>query len=85
MSAPRYEIRTVADFLSVPEDRRALCIKEFAIWVEMVANLKAMFDGIEFVEDPAANFIWVDDDKGTATIAVTAGEETLWKMEGRIG
>ncbi len=84
MNAPRYEIRTVADFLNVPEDRREVCIREFGVWLELVGNLKVMFEGIEFAEDPAGKFIWVDDDKGTATVAIKAGEETVWKMEGRI-
>lgn len=84
MSAPRYEIRTVSDFLNVPEGRRDVCLREFAVWLDLVKNLKAMFDGIAFAEDPAGKFIWVDDDKGTATIAIKAGDEVVWKTEGRI-
>jgi hypothetical protein len=85
MSAPRYEIRTVSDFLNVPEDRRPLCLKEFAVWVELVANLKSMFDGIPFTEDFSEKFVWVDDGKGTATIAIrTPDGKDVWKTEGRI-
>lgn len=31
----RYKIETVADFLEVPENRRADMLKEFALWLEV--------------------------------------------------
>lgn len=37
-----YEIRTVADFLKVPEARRRICLREFHSWLGIQADITAL-------------------------------------------
>jgi hypothetical protein len=74
MEPKHYTIRTVQDFLNVPEDRRALCLSEFGIWLEHVEAMKPLVDMIPdgmLKNDPFAAFNWIDDDKGECTISVS--------------
>jgi hypothetical protein len=62
---PRYDIATVADFLTVPPDRRDACLAEFATWLAIAEDVKALtapaaWDGV---------FRWVDD--GETNIGIT--------------
>jgi hypothetical protein len=87
VSAPEYELRTVQDFLKVPEDRRALCLHEFGQWLEMAARvelLRGLLDaaGAKLTNDPFEAFCWVDDDKGEARFGFT--EEATGKDLGAV-
>jgi hypothetical protein len=75
MSAPRYEILTVQDFANVPEDRREICLREFAVWLGLVVGVKKLMRGVP-LKLPEA-FVWVDDDKHEATIGISAGGEHI--------
>jgi hypothetical protein len=66
-----YGIRTVADFLAVPRERRALCLAEFRVWLEMVELFDAAL-GLALVGQPA-EFHWIDDDKGEMVAAILNG------------
>ena len=80
MSAPRYEIRTVRDFLAVPEDRIAECLREFAIVLEMARAGIGLMDAVsDEVTKPGAirwqldeTFTWIDDGLGTAHLRIRA-------------
>jgi hypothetical protein len=72
-----YEIRTVADFLKVPEERRYVCLREFHSWLHMqqavVDLLVACGAQPEQVRMRNPDlFTWKDD--GEATISVTLHE-----------
>jgi hypothetical protein len=72
-SGQLYEIRTVADFLMVPPERRALCLSEFQTWLEMAdatREIVAALPGIVEATFGTDGFKWVDDDKGEARINV---------------
>jgi hypothetical protein len=75
-----FEIRTVKDFLTVPEDRRRICLREFDAWLSLQVSVKDLIlaaanalgtslpdDAIQMQE--ADVFRWIDD--GLATMSVT--------------
>jgi hypothetical protein len=75
--SPRYEIERVWDFLNVPEDRLDECLREFRIMLDMARATASLLDhiGALTLGDDAprwepANFVWIDDDKGHASITV---------------
>ena len=80
--APVYRIKTVHDFAKVPDDRRELCLREFAVWLQMLDATKGLLRGIP-VKWPR-EFVWADDDKHSVTIAVHAGDETIPIVHGRM-
>ncbi len=57
-----YEINTIADFLKVPAERQADCLKEFASFLAFVRLAQTV--GTAF-NSPIENgaFVWVDDGK----------------------
>lgn len=57
--APRYVIRTVADFLKVPEDRRAACLAEFPRCLEYLAAICTIVSGSPVPKN--AEYVWIDD------------------------
>lgn len=82
-AAPKYTIRTLTDFLKVPEDRRAECLKEFSVWLELYEAVHVLFDGLLLKDHDA--FVWIDDGKSTATIRVESEDgEEIWRAEGKI-
>lgn len=83
MSAPTYDIRTLADFLSVPPERLAVCLAEFAVCVEMARISAQMLAPIEV---PLSRFAWTDDGvPGLTDITLTCadGEISLREMSER--
>lgn len=74
-----YEIRTVADFLKVPTERRRICLREFHSWLDiqksMIDLLCAASDALDGGLKPEhftwrnEVFRWVDD--GKAVMSVT--------------
>lgn len=60
MKFPAYEIRSVDDFFSVPQDRWPAMLRDFASFLECgAAALDAMQPNVRV--RPVA-FIWIDDD-----------------------
>ena len=77
MSAPTYAIKNVWDFLKVPAKRRKVCLREFAIALEMAEATKRLLhataDALELSQvrfDVTDTFTWIDDRKRTATIHI---------------
>ena len=76
-SAPEYVIATVGDFLKVPEDRQADCLKEFADFLGVARGIVelASIAGEIVGADAAAQigpFTWIDDGKKNRTIRIHA-------------
>lgn len=77
---PTYAIRTVADFLLVPEDRLDECLREFRICVQMARAsmdlLNATARGMDIKDLPEGDlfaftvFRWIDDDAGNITVNI---------------
>ncbi len=76
---PTYDIRTVADFLLVPEDRLDVCLHEFRIMLEMARNAKIVLEAVtdEVTQSKGAVrfdfmncFHWIDDGEGTVDVHV---------------
>jgi hypothetical protein len=55
-----YEIRSVADFLLVPEDARGRCLSEFGTWLKVHDPLLALLGG-RGVATLRPVFTWIDD------------------------
>lgn len=54
-----YTIRTVKDFLTVPNDKRDAMLADFLLWMSMADRVASLFDTSEMtVMD---HFKWVDD------------------------
>ncbi len=68
MGGETYTIRSVVDFLTVPEDRRDTCLREFAVWLSLLENGRILL-GEEHVKFPDA-FGWIDDGLHEAVLAV---------------
>ena len=75
---PHYAIRTVRDFLAVPEDRIGECLREFAIMLEMARAAVGLLDAVsDEMTAPGAIrwrmgevFEWIDDDQRAVTLHV---------------
>lgn len=84
MSAPTYEIRTVRDFLAVPEDRIGECLREFAICLEMARASEALLDSTahalltnevaDAIEWRFTRFEWIDDGARTVTLNIDVAD-----------
>jgi hypothetical protein len=77
----RFEIRTVADFLTVPEDRRFVCLREFHAWLTMGEGIAALLGIAGDTLGASVNavfksdvFVWIDDGKATAHASIEAKE-----------
>lgn len=60
----QYEIRTIHDFLAIPEDRLDACLRDFKEWIAMGGAIKDLIqtaDGTVKVEQLLPNLIWIDD------------------------
>jgi hypothetical protein len=72
-SAPKYEIKTVQDFLKVPEDRLEECLKEFRDYLDIARSVSKLVKatgellGAKGTEAEVGCFNWCDDGirKGT--------------------
>jgi hypothetical protein len=79
MSAPHYTIKTVADFLKVPEDRIDECLRDFDSYLHSarrtinLVRLMAEEMGGTIPDDEIAYpmFIWIDDGEHNALIEFT--------------
>lgn len=70
MSEQRYEIRTVADFLKVPEARWEACLKDFRCWLEVLRAVQPFQEAGIGVRMNAEFFGWIDDDKHDAVVNI---------------
>lgn len=77
---PRYELRSVHDFLIIPKERRDVCVREFIAWCDVVEASIVAFLPIK-VEAPDA-FVWIDDGKHEVTIGVRAGDKYIHVARG---
>ena len=81
--APTYHIRTVRDFLNVPEDRLGECLREFRLMLDMARAATGLLDAVsDEVITPGALrwqmgevFTWIDDGQRTATLNIRATED----------
>lgn len=80
---PIYEIETVADFLTVPNDRIAICLDEFSAWIESAKALGELIESLSEMADIAPDgvvefkkIVWIDDGMKNVTIELVekAGE-----------
>ena len=76
-SPPTYEIRTVADFLKVPENRLGACLREFRIALRLaratdnlVRRVGEVIHQTDTVRCEMQLFRWIDDDKRTAHLRI---------------
>jgi len=80
MSDPiTYNIKTVEDFLNVPEDRIDRCLEEFKCYLELVPKMIDMMEALsdEGKEKVKHNmiFAWTDDNINKSTITVEVNDE----------
>lgn len=76
----KYVIKTVVDFGQVPEDRRAVCLREFEVWLVIMDQSRKLMDGIT-IKWPDA-FSWVDDGLHHAKVSLVLGDEKVVLAEG---
>jgi len=71
---PSYHITTLADFLKVPEDRLAMCLVEFADWLEVTRRTDDLLRTLvpDYPADQplvkAECFEWIDDGERNITM-----------------
>lgn len=58
-----YQIRSVADFLAVPQAKRGACLEQFALWLDIVEQSERLLVGIEGVNIGRDEYRWIDDGK----------------------
>lgn len=78
MSAPKYHINTVMDFLAVPPERRPDCLNDFYLWLRLVETSSRLVRDLPIEIDP--EFVWIDDDKNEITVAIDDKEITKFQM-----
>jgi len=73
MTGKIYDIKTVADFASVPADRLGVCLQEFALWLEIRAETTRCLAGVpvEWVD----TYRWKDDGRRDVTLHLISGSE----------
>jgi len=81
MSDPTYEIVSVGDFLKVPPKRLGACLREFKIALEMARGTDSLLNVSADTLHPGATvsttfkrFLWIDDNKRTASLKIEIGE-----------
>lgn len=67
----RYEIRTLADFIAIPSEKREHCLHDFALWcdvIERAVGLEQAFGGV--VKAQTDTFVWLDDGKHDMNVRI---------------
>lgn len=75
-----YEIRTVKDFLTVPQERWDVCLGEFSIWLGIVGFGRVLEEhGLAVPLPQNETFVWHDDGDGSVNVHVQdeSGAECL--------
>ena len=90
-----FEIRTVADFLKVPEARRRICLREFHAWLHIGQATVDLFEvvgqslGYESIRDAIAPqydvFRWHDDGEATVSVQIQTTSADLGTDTSRNG
>jgi hypothetical protein len=70
MEPPRYEIRTVADFVALPPEKIGAFLTDFAEWLKVVHVAKGLKDAGLVLKSPLDVFSWIDDGKHEMTLTV---------------
>lgn len=66
-----FEIKTVADFLAVPEEKLDECMRDFEHWVKLARAMGELLGHGVMVVD---RFVWVDDGQpGVSSVEVVVG------------
>jgi hypothetical protein len=63
---PRYIIKTLADFLTIPQEKLQHALKDFYSWINYNHAFAAMtkeIPGLAALEVDVSKFVWVDDGK----------------------
>lgn len=60
-----YQIKSVADFLTVPPEHRATCLAQFLDFLRLADDVLAAHPG-KYTE--SLEFVWTDDGKSDVTI-----------------
>lgn len=79
----RYHIKTVADFLNVPTDKRQECLTDFAHWLSIMDDHKELEGLLDHLAETKGafstqrnSFTWVDDGKrGVSSIEFAVKDE----------
>lgn len=79
----RYHIKTVADFLEIPKDKRAECLADFQHWLAVMDNHKKVEGLLDQLADTRGafsarhdSFTWFDDGKrGVSGVEFNAEDE----------
>jgi len=80
-ASPAYEIKTVQDFLLVPEDRLEACLSEFRDYLEYardimeLAKLAGEIVGAKETKSSVGSFNWTDDGIRKGTIHIETKEQ----------
>lgn len=82
-----YPINCLADFLSVPREKQAECLRDFSTWLnlcrdkeELHEHLESEFPGIG-AELSLDGFVWIDDGQpGISDLRFTVGGEEIGRM-----
>ena len=83
---PSYEIKTVQDFLLVPEDRLEACLTEFRDYLEYardiaeLAKLAGEIIGAKETQTTVGSFNWTDDGLRKGTIRIETKVEQNGKL-----
>ena len=63
---PRYIIKTLADFLTIPQEKLQHALRDFYSWIEYnhaFAALAKEIPALAALEADVSKFVWVDDGK----------------------
>jgi hypothetical protein len=84
-----YQINKISDFLRVPKDKQAECLRDFSCWLDMCrkgdeiqAELAAEFPGVNASLN-LDGFVWVDDSiKGISDFSFTVDGKEIARASG---
>lgn len=79
--APTYRVRTVADFLTIPADRRAKALAEFPAYLEILETVQPLLSTGLVEREAAEVFQWVDDGKEESRVAIINREDGTTILE----
>lgn len=77
MNSPEYKISSIADFLKVPAEKQAECVRDFVTWLNMARDAAEIGDLMtEILQGKVSfgleSFTWIDDGvSGCSAIDVT--------------
>jgi hypothetical protein len=66
--ATTYRVRSVVDFLSIPEERRPVALHEFGVWLRLRESFSTVLGELAEIVAFPEEFVWVDDDLGEGRV-----------------